>query len=84
MFSPIIRKAVVRNDDINREIEVLTAYLPAQLTNDEIEAIVTEAIAKTGASSMKDIGKVMAAVMPKTKGVADGKIVNEFVKKHLS
>ena len=71
-------------DEIKREIEVLTAYLPAQLTNDEIEAIVTEAISQTGASSMKDIGKVMAAVMPKTKGVADGKIVNEFVRKHLS
>lgn len=71
-------------DDIKREIEVLTAYLPAQLTNDEIEAIVKDAIASTGASSMKDIGKVMAAVMPKTKGVADGKTVNEFVKKHLS
>lgn len=71
-------------DDIKREIEVLTAYLPAQLTNDEIEAIVKDAIASTGASSMKDIGKVMAAVMPKTKGVADGKIVNEIVKKHLS
>ncbi|OQB14314.1 MAG: Yqey-like protein [Firmicutes bacterium ADurb.Bin193] len=71
-------------DALNREIEVLMAYLPEQMSEAEIEALVKEAIASTGASSMKDIGKVMAYLMPKTKGKADGKAVNEAVKRNLS
>ncbi len=70
--------------DINREIEILLAYLPKQLTHDELEEIVAEAIAKTGASSMKDMGKIMAFIMPKTKGRADGKEINSIVKEKLS
>ncbi len=71
-------------DELTREIEILLAYLPKQLSDEEIDAIVQEAIAATGAASMKDMGKVMAALIPKTKGVADGKTVNETVKKYLS
>ena len=71
-------------DELNREIQVLTAYLPRQLTEEELEALVADAIRETGASSMKDIGKVMAAVMPQTKGRADGKAINRIVKEHLS
>lgn len=71
-------------DAANRELEVLLGYLPRQLSPEEIEALVKEAIAETGAESMRDIGKVMAAVRPKTKGVADGKQVNEAAKKLLS
>ena len=71
-------------DELKKEIEVLMNYLPAQLTNDEIEEIVKQAIKDAGASSMKDIGKVMAVVMPLTKGKADGKVINETVKKYLS
>lgn len=71
-------------DDLKREIEVLMAYLPQQMTEEEIETLVLEAIKETDAKSMKDIGKVMAVIMPKTKGVADGKTVNQLVKKHLS
>lgn len=70
--------------DLKREIEVLMAYLPQQMTEEEIETLVLEAIKETDAKSMKDIGKVMAVIMPKTKGVADGKTVNQLVKKHLS
>ena len=70
--------------DINREIEILLAYLPKQLTKEELEVIVAEAIAEVGATSMKDMGKIMASVMPKTKGRADGKMINEIVKAKLS
>lgn len=65
------------------EIDVLLPYLPAQLSEDEIKAIVQEAIDKTGAASAKDMGKVMGAIMPKVKGKADGKMVNTIVKAML-
>lgn len=71
-------------DELNKEIEVLMAYLPEQMSEEEIEALVISAIEESGAKSMKDIGKVMAVIMPKTKGKADGKIVNQYVRKHLS
>ena len=71
-------------DELNKEIEVLMAYLPEQMSEEEIEALVVDAIAQAEAKSMKDIGKVMAVIMPKTKGKADGKVVNQFVRKHLS
>ena len=71
-------------DELTREIEVLMVYLPQQMSEEEIEALVIDAIAQTEAKSMKDIGKVMAVIMPKTKGKADGKVINNFVKKHLS
>lgn len=70
--------------DINKEIETLLAYLPEQLTPEELEEIVAAAIAEVGATSMKDMGKIMAAVMPKTKGRADGKMINAIVKAKLS
>lgn len=69
--------------DIKKEIETLLAYLPKQLTLEELEEIVTAAIAEVGATSMKDMGKIMAAVMPKTKGRADGKMINAIVKEKL-
>lgn len=69
--------------DIKKEIETLLAYLPKQLTTEELEEIVTAAIAEVGATSMKDMGKIMAAVMPKTKGRADGKMINAIVKEKL-
>ncbi len=70
--------------DIKREIEILLAYLPKQLTKEELEVIVAEAIEETGAASMKDMGKIMGVVMPKVKGRADGKMINEIVKAKLS
>ena len=71
-------------EDLNKEIQVLMAYLPEQMSEEEIEALVISAIEEAGAKSMKDIGKVMAVIMPKTKGRADGKVINNFVRKHLS
>ena len=66
------------------ELNVLQAYLPAAATPEEINAAVAEAIAETGASSPKDMGKVMKAVMPKLAGKnADGKAVNEAVRRTL-
>jgi hypothetical protein len=66
------------------ELHVLQAYLPAAATPEEINAAVAEAIAETGASSPKDMGKVMKAVMPKLAGKnADGKAVNEAVRRSL-
>ena len=70
-------------EKLNKEIEVLLGYLPEQLSEQEIQTIVAEAVAETGASTMKDMGKVMAMVTPKVKGRADNKVVGDFVKKLL-
>ena len=69
---------------LKREMELLMEYLPAQLSHDELVEIVREAITKTGASDIKDMGKIMAAVMPKTKGRADGKEINAIARELLS
>ncbi len=66
------------------ELAVLERYLPRQLSESEIEGIVREAIAETGARSSQDMGRVMSVVMPKVKGVADGKLVNQIVRGQLS
>ncbi len=71
-------------DKAKREIEVIKQYMPEQLTEEQVEAIVKEAILETGALSAKDMGKVMKAVMPKVKGRSDGNLVNVIVKKLLS
>ena len=65
------------------EIEVLKEYLPQQLSEEELNEIVISTISEVGATSMKDMGKIMAAIKPKTKGRADGKMINELVKKNL-
>lgn len=65
------------------EIELLSQYLPVQLTEEEIKVIVQQTIQETGASSKADMGKVMAALMPKVKGRADGKLVNQTVQQFL-
>jgi len=70
--------------DIERkELAIIESYLPEQLSKEEIEAIVDEVISKTGATSMRDMGKVMGAIMPKVKGKADGNLVNQVVKERL-
>jgi uncharacterized protein YqeY len=66
------------------EMDVISEYLPAPLSNEELESIVKETIQEENASSMKDMGTVMSAVMPKISGKADGSQVNQLVKKHLS
>lgn len=67
-----------------QELEVIQSYLPQQLSAAEIETLVDAAIAGSGAQTMKDIGKVMPVVMAQVKGRADGKLVNELVRKRLS
>lgn len=62
-----------------QQAEWIRAYLPAQMEKTEIEAVVAQTIAEVGATSKKDMGKVMAALMPKVKGRADGKLVNQAV-----
>ncbi|MDP4118929.1 MAG: GatB/YqeY domain-containing protein [Bacillota bacterium] len=66
-----------------REISILLEYMPSQLTEEELDKIVKETIDETGASSIKEMGKIMAALMPKIKGKSDGKVVNELVRKYL-
>lgn len=66
------------------EIEVLQTWLPAQLTDDEITAIIKDAIAKTGAESMKDMGKVMGMLKPQLQGRADMGPVSGKIKAQLS
>lgn len=62
------------------EIAILKKYLPEALSDDELKAIVAGVVAEVGATTMKDMGKVMPAVMAKTKGRADGKRINAIVR----
>ncbi len=66
------------------EIEMLTPYLPEQMSDDALRALVQKAVASTGAVSMKDMGKVMSVVTAETKGSADGQRVSSMVKEELS
>ena len=66
------------------ELVVIQSYLPEQLSQDELQHIVEAAIVESGAQSLKDMGKVMALVMTKAKGRADGKLINEIVRSKLS
>ena len=65
------------------EIEVLKEYLPQQLSEEELNEIVISTISELGATSMKDMKNIMSSIMPKVKGRADGKLINELVKKNL-
>ncbi|MBW7473712.1 GatB/YqeY domain-containing protein [Paenibacillus oenotherae] len=69
--------------DVAAEIEIISVYLPQQLTEEEIKVIVQQTIQETGASSKAEMGKVMSALLPKVKGRADGKLVNTFVQQFL-
>lgn len=62
------------------EIAILMEYLPQQLSEDEVRSLVKEAVAASGASTARDMGKVMKVLMPKVKGRADGKLVNDLVR----
>jgi uncharacterized protein len=66
------------------EIAILSEFLPQQLTEDEIKALVDEGIAATGASSARDLGKVMGWLAPRTRGRADGKQVSALVAQALA
>jgi uncharacterized protein len=66
------------------EIAILTEFLPQQLSDDELEALIADGIAATGASSARDMGKVMGWLAPKTRGRADGKRVSGLVARALA
>lgn len=70
-------------DLTNEEIKILLDYLPPQLSEEELDSIVKSAVEQTGAQTKKDLGKLMALIMPQVKGKADGKQVNQIVAKYL-
>src|SRR6266545_4661324 len=70
-------------EDEEREAELIQAYLPEQLSDEELHAIVGDAVAETGASSPQEMGRVMSVVMPRVQGRADGKRVSALVREKL-
>ena len=75
--------AAERAQDELDEIKVLEKYLPAQLSAEEVESVVRATATELGASTPRDMGKLMKAVMPKLKGQADGKVVKDIVMRVL-
>jgi len=71
-------------DKEDAEIKILQEFLPQQLTREEVEAKVAEAITRVGAQGPKDMGAVMKALLPEVQGRADGKVVSELVKQRLA
>ena len=66
------------------ELAILQQYLPEQLSEEDLEKLIDEAISETGASGPQDMGTVMGALMPKVKGSVDGKVVSEAVRRKLT
>jgi len=75
------REELARQEE--QELAIINSYLPKQMTREEAETIIRGIVAQTGASSQKDIGKVMPLAMKELKGKIDGKIVQEIVKQNL-
>src|SRR4051794_3111937 len=71
-------------DAERREAEIISGYLPEQLSDEELHAIVGDAIAESGASSPREMGQVMSMVMPRIQGRADGRRVSQLVKEKLT
>ncbi|MBN1566162.1 MAG: GatB/YqeY domain-containing protein [Anaerolineae bacterium] len=71
-------------EEKQRELAIIEGYLPQQLDRAALEALVKEAIAEVGATTPRDMGNVMKALMPRVKGQADGKLVNQIVRELLS
>ncbi|WP_066049810.1 GatB/YqeY domain-containing protein [Robertmurraya korlensis] len=71
-------------EKLRTELSYIVEYMPTQLTEEELSDIVKAAILETGASTKAEMGKVMAVLMPKVKGKADGSLVNKLVQQHLS
>lgn len=70
-------------EDLNREIEILSKYIPVQLSEEEVRKLVKESIEITNSSSARDMGKVMQDLKSKTTGKADGKLISNIVKELL-
>lgn len=79
---------VGQRDDLvakeENEIEILQSFLPQQLSTEELEVEISRALEEAGASTTKDMGKVMKILMPRIAGRAEGRVVNELVRKRLS
>ncbi len=71
-------------ETLEQEIDILMQYLPQQLNEQEVRILVAEAVKEAQAINAKDMGKVMAVLMPKVKGRADGKLVNNIVREFLN
>lgn len=71
-------------EKLRAELAVVELYMPKQLSEEELSEIVKTTISEVGANSKAEMGKVMAAIMPKVKGKADGSLVNKLVQQHLS
>jgi len=78
-----VEKARERIEKEQKELEILKEYLPAEMPSEELEKLVDDAIAKTGASAISDMGKVIGLVMSQSKGAADGAKVAELARKRL-
>ncbi|OQX57510.1 MAG: glutamyl-tRNA amidotransferase [Thermotoga sp. 4484_232] len=76
------REDLVRAEE--EELKIIESYLPERMSEEEIKELVLKTIEEVKATSPKDLGKVMKVIMPKVKGRADGKLVNEMVRKILS
>ena len=81
-YSKAGREDLVKAEE--RELQILEAYMPEQLSEEEMSQALDEVISEVGAVSMKDMGKVMKAAMAKLAGRADGRVINEMVKEKLS
>lgn len=80
-------KSAGRDDLVEKveyEIALVQNYMPQQLSHDELEQIVKQTIGEVNATSTKDIGKVMSAIMPKVKGKAEGSLINKIVQNYLN
>jgi uncharacterized protein YqeY len=86
------KEAAVEFEKVNRqeaaqrekaEVEILMQYMPRQMSEDEIRAEVMKAVTESGASGIKDLGKVMKVIIPAVKGKADGSVVNKIVREEL-
>ena len=79
-------KGAGRQDLVDKEqseLDIIAAYLPEQMSEDEVKALVQQALADSGATGPQDMGKVMKELMPKTRGKADGKMVSTLVNEAL-
>lgn len=82
LFGEAGRADLVEKEE--RELSLLLEFLPQQLTQEEVEALVVAAIAESGAQGARDMGKVMKVLMPRVAGKADGSVVSTLVKEKLA
>lgn len=82
IFNEQGREDLAKDEDF--QIDVLSAYLPEQMGEDEVRKVVQDVIAKVGASGPQDMGKVMGSVMGQLKGKADGQMISSLVKQELN